>query len=67
MNTVIESFRIYELYQFSHWDCLIVAAAIESDCEILYTEDLSDGQIIDKSLKIINPFIHNDIVNILIS
>jgi predicted nucleic acid-binding protein len=67
MNTIIESFRIYELYQFSHWDCLIVAAAIESNCEILYTEDLSDGQIIDKTLKIINPFIHNDIVNILIS
>ncbi|MDR0603266.1 MAG: hypothetical protein LBG80_03070 [Bacteroidales bacterium] len=22
MNTVIESFHIYELYQFSHWDCL---------------------------------------------
>jgi predicted nucleic acid-binding protein len=43
-----------------------VAAAIESDCEILYTADLADGQIVDKTLKIINPFIHNDIVNIII-
>jgi predicted nucleic acid-binding protein len=67
MNTIIGSFRIYELYQFSHWDCLIVAAALESGCEILYTEDLSDGQIINETLKIINPFIHNDIVSIVIS
>jgi predicted nucleic acid-binding protein len=36
-------------------------------CEILYTEDLSDGQVINGTLKIINPFIHNDIVNIIIS
>jgi predicted nucleic acid-binding protein len=57
MNTIVESFRIYDSYQFSHWDCLIVASALESSCEILYTEDLSDGQIINKDLKIINPFI----------
>jgi predicted nucleic acid-binding protein len=62
MKTVVESFRIYESYQFSHWDCLIVAAALESDCELLYTEDLSDSQIINGTLKIINPFIHDDII-----
>jgi predicted nucleic acid-binding protein len=67
MNTIIDSFSIYELYQFSHWDCLIAASAVESSCGILYTEDLSDGQIINGTLKIINPFIHNDIVNIIIS
>jgi predicted nucleic acid-binding protein len=43
-----------------------VAAALESGCEILYTEDLSDGQIINDTLKIINPFFHNDMVNIVI-
>jgi predicted nucleic acid-binding protein len=54
--TVIESFRIYRAYQFSHWDCLIIAAALESQCKILFTEDLSDGQIIDGILNIKNPF-----------
>jgi predicted nucleic acid-binding protein len=67
MHTIIESFHIYASYQFSHWDCLIAAAALESGCEILYTEDLSDGQVINGTLKIINPFIRNDIVNIIIS
>jgi predicted nucleic acid-binding protein len=67
MNTIIDSFHIYESYQFSHWDCLIVAAALESGCEILYTEDLSDGQIINGTLKIVNPFIYSNIVNIVIS
>jgi predicted nucleic acid-binding protein len=65
MKTVVESFRIYELYQFSHWDCLIVAAALESDSELLYTEDLSDSQLINGTLKIINLFIHDDIVTVI--
>ncbi len=43
-------------YKFSIWDSLIVATAIENKCEVLYTEDLHHGQIIEQSLKIINPF-----------
>jgi predicted nucleic acid-binding protein len=56
LHTVIESFRIYRTHQFSHWDCLIIAAALESQCKILFTEDLSNGQIIDGVLNIKNPF-----------
>jgi predicted nucleic acid-binding protein len=56
MKTVTEGFRLYNRYQFSYWDSLIVAAALEAGCGRLYSEDLSDGQIIDKSLEIINPF-----------
>ena len=63
MDTVLESFRVYERYGFSHWDCLIAASAIESDCEILFTEDLSDGQILNGTLRVINPFLHySDII-----
>jgi len=36
---------------------LIVASALENNCSILYTEDFQNGQIIEKKLKIINPFI----------
>lgn len=42
-------------YQYSFYDSLIVAAAMESGCKHLYTEDLHDGQVID-GLKIVNPF-----------
>jgi predicted nucleic acid-binding protein len=34
-------------YGFSYYDSLIIASAIESGCEYLFSEDLSDGQIID--------------------
>lgn len=43
-------------YGFSIYDALIVAAALEADCGTLYTEDLQDGQVIDGSLTISNPF-----------
>ncbi len=43
-------------YSF-HWcDSLIVAAALETGCNVLYTEDLQDGQVIDR-LTIKNPFV----------
>jgi predicted nucleic acid-binding protein len=35
-----------------------VAAALEAKCEILYTEDLQDGQVIDNTLTVINPLFH---------
>ncbi|NPA39029.1 MAG: PIN domain-containing protein [Thermodesulfobacteria bacterium] len=47
---------IKERYRFSYWDSLIVASALENGCSVLYTEDMQDGQVIEKRLKIINPF-----------
>lgn len=44
-------------YQFSFWDSLVIASALEAGCERLYTEDLSHNQIIENQLKIINPFL----------
>jgi predicted nucleic acid-binding protein len=44
-------------YQFSYWDSLILAAALESGCIWLYSEDLQDGQQIENTLTIRNPFL----------
>ena len=41
---------------YNVYDALIVAAALEAKCSILYSEDLQDGQVIDKRLTIRNPF-----------
>ena len=41
---------------FSFWDSLILAAAIQSGCVICYSEDLTNGQIIE-GVKVVNPFI----------
>jgi predicted nucleic acid-binding protein len=48
--------EIGERWQYKFYDSLIIAAALQNKCEILYSEDLQDGQMIQE-LKITNPFI----------
>ena len=50
---------IKQRYKYSYWDSLIIASALEANCSILYTEDMHNGQIIEKRLKILNPFIND--------
>ena len=46
---------VMERWQYSFYDSLIIAAAIQSDCKILYSEDLQHNQKI-QSIEIVNPF-----------
>jgi|SRR5665213_42115 len=55
--TLLRSFTISESYGYSHWDSLIIAAALEAECGTLYSEDLKDGQVIEGALTIRNPFL----------
>ncbi len=41
---VLQAWEIKSRYQISYWDGAIIAAAQELRCEILYSEDLNDGQ-----------------------
>jgi predicted nucleic acid-binding protein len=50
-----EALRLTGRYRLSWFDSLIVAAGIEGECEILYTEDLQHGQRFG-DLQIQNPF-----------
>lgn len=45
-----------EEHRFSFWDSMVVSAALFSDVEILYTEDMHDGLIVEGNLSIVNPF-----------
>jgi predicted nucleic acid-binding protein len=47
--------RLQDRYRYSFYDSLIIAAALDSGCDRLYTEDLQDGQRIE-GLTIVNPF-----------
>jgi predicted nucleic acid-binding protein len=47
-----------ERFHLSWWDALIVAAAAETGCGLLLTEDLQDGQVFD-GVKVMNPFAHD--------
>ena len=44
-------------YLLSYYDSVIVAASLVEDCNILYSEDMQHGMLVDNRLKIINPFI----------
>lgn len=41
-------------YSLSHWDSLLVAAAIEAGVDTLYTEDLQAGAQYE-TVKVVNP------------
>ena len=46
---------VAERYKFTIYDSLIVAAAQSSSCDVLYSEDLQDGQTLG-TIRISNPF-----------
>ncbi len=48
--------RIAERYSLSIYDALIVSAALLADCKTLHSEDMQDGQVIERRLTIRNPF-----------
>jgi predicted nucleic acid-binding protein len=58
MNAAVlkEALRIRRTHGFSFWDSAILAAALALGCDLLYTEDLRHGQVID-GLTIIDPFL----------
>jgi len=47
---------IAEKYKYDIYDALIISAALQAGCRTLYSEDLQDGQTIDRQLTIRNPF-----------
>jgi len=48
--------RIAEEHRVRIYDALILASALEADCDVLYSEDFQHGQVIEESLTIRNPF-----------
>ena len=54
-RTIEGAWEIQDRYGYSWWDALIVAAALQSGCRYLLTEDLQTGQGIE-TMTIISPF-----------
>lgn len=46
-----------ERYSFSTYDAMIVAAALDSGCWTLLSEDMHHGLVVDGQLEIRNPFL----------
>ena len=45
-----------ERYGLSIYDAMIVASALQADCDTLWSEDMHDGLIVENRLRIANPF-----------
>jgi predicted nucleic acid-binding protein len=54
-NQVSEAIHVQERYRLSWYDSLIVSAAQQANCNVLYTEDLQHGQQFG-ALTIQDPF-----------
>ena len=52
---VIDAAQLARQHQLSFWDAMIVLSAQRLKCEVLWSEDLNDGQTIG-SVLIRNPF-----------
>ena len=54
-ESILRASEIQERYLLSFRDALIIVAAAKAGAGILFTEDLSNRQMIDR-IQIINPF-----------
>lgn len=52
---VAEAIDLGTRVSISHWDALVVRAAVRGDCEVLLSEDLARGMVID-GVRIVSPF-----------
>jgi predicted nucleic acid-binding protein len=47
--------HIAQRYSYSIYDSLLIASALQANCDVLYSEDMHHGQLIE-GLRIQNPF-----------
>lgn len=52
---VLAAIDLHARAKIGFWDAMIVLAAAESGCDVLWTEDLNDGQSL-RGVRIRNPF-----------
>jgi predicted nucleic acid-binding protein len=57
VQTHDQGLTLAQRYQFSLYDAMIVASALEAGCATLFSEDFSAGQRIGRQLQIRNPFV----------
>ena len=56
IEILIKASDLRSRYHFSFWDSLIVSSALSVNTDVLYSEDMQDGLIVDRQLAIVNPF-----------
>ena len=54
-DDVLRAIALHKQAKLSFWDAMVVHAAAELGCDVLWTEDLDDGQVI-QGVRIRDPF-----------
>lgn len=54
---VITALDINSKYIYTYWDSLVLATALQHNCNILSSEDMQANQLIEQKTIIINPFL----------
>jgi predicted nucleic acid-binding protein len=52
---ILAAIDLHRLHGLSFWDCLILRAAKQAGCSVLFSENMQDAREID-GLHIVNPF-----------
>ena len=55
VEDVLDAIRLQSRYQISFWDAMIIASALQSGCQTIWSEDLNPGQTYDQ-VKVLSPF-----------
>lgn len=56
VDDVLAAIALHQQAQLSFWDAMVVEAATQSGCHVLWTEDLNDGQLL-RGVRVRNPFL----------
>jgi predicted nucleic acid-binding protein len=52
---ILAAIDLHRLHGFSFWDALVLRAAKQAGCTVLFSEDLQQGRQID-GIQVVNPF-----------
>ena len=56
IEDILAAIDFHRLHRFSYWDALVLRMAKQTGCNVLLTEDMQHGQVVD-GLRIVNPFL----------
>jgi len=52
---VLKAIEINKKLRYSYWDSSVIATALLNDCSTFYSEDMQHDQLIENTLRIVNP------------
>lgn len=54
-TSLLKAIDIHRKHQFSFWDAMIVQAAVRGGADVLYTEDMTHGQVV-QGVRVVDTF-----------